>query len=1227
MDGKTDSVQTVEKGKTVEPYVPEKKFWPAGAIVFRGWYEKDAEDTFDFSTPINDDLRLYAEFSGSYLVKFLDANGKVIASYEYMPGEKVLAYQGEVSPPGTSKLLYWYEQEDGVSVPFAFGTRTANRDMVLVPCFGNQYFIGYFSEGSKVDRAVVSEGEKAPIPADPTRVGYEFKHWSTTLEGDVAFDFDTPITEANTIDGSLALYAAWTPAEAEYTVAYWFEKPNISGNPGNNTDNYAFVSSETKKATAETVVDYTTESASGIDGITIGDIDEDLGDINVKIGDFHHGETQTVKGDGTTVVNVFYSRTMFTFSFNLPLGSNLSFASMTFAGNTYSNTEGGANNQYSFSAKYDQDVENVWPSTWNAEFTTTTKNSASIAFEGWHAEGQQYNSATKRLSVTSDMVPRPGSTSRVFDAVWVTSTVEKEVEYWIEALPDEIADGKAEMKVVDDAEEGLHVEGLYVKNERLSQRYKSASSYLVPKNLEGMESGVAFNNMGENYHELYYKRARYGLTFNSMGGGPVVRNPGKNYGAIMYEEYLSDYEPANPTKTLDGVNYTFTGWYMDAEYFIPVDFDSARMPHSNVELFARWEYERKTVKFYNDLGGVNLGIDQKVEVGARAVAPADYVKGVTVVGNKGIFNGWLFYLFPESTTGIMGYNFNVPVTEDISLYANIKSSGFKVTYTAGAGSGTVPVDPHPEGYVFNTMASARESGGLVPPSGQVFYGWRIQNDTNNRGLILPGATFTITGDMVLVAQYYERNEVTTIAFNANGGSGSMPNQTAIYGQNFTLAANAFTRDSNVFVSWNTQADGSGTSYGNRQAFTPWNIRGGSLTLYAQWTPLSSDTFSVTVEDSYATVTGAGNYAAGANVTVNAGARDGYAFSGWTVKAGGIVISNSATASFVMPAANVVVKANWTQGTGTTYTVTYRPGAHGTFAAHTTSGLKYGDPTPTAPVATGEAGWSFTSWSPAPRATVTGNAIYTALWAEQEAEKTSATMYTVRFIDWDGRLIKTQQVPEGGNATPPPDPVRQGYLFNGWDRDYTNVKANIMVTALYIPDQTNSLVPIDPGNNPSTGEGSELGPFQAAGIPSIMLGSLEVPLWSGNLGHLAWGLANLILCAIGVLLAAMAIFRNVSQRRREREEAMIAYYADGDSGQEKQPGAGWIVTAIVMAVIGIIVFVLTEDMGKIMVLVDNWTIISAIVFLMEVLALTQVFKRQLEDPDDVMPDATHAGGAA
>lgn len=58
-------------------------------------------------------------------------------------------------------------------------------------------------------------------------------------------------------------------------------------------------------------------------------------------------------------------------------------------------------------------------------------------------------------------------------------------------------------------------------------------------------------------------------------------------------------------------------------------------------------------------------------------------------------------------------------------------------------------------------------------------------------------------------------------------------------------------------------------------------------------------------------------------------------------------------------------------------------------------------------------------------------------------------YTVTFEDWDGTVLKTEEVEEGEDATPPEDPTRNYWVFTGWDGDYTNVTSDITVTATYL----------------------------------------------------------------------------------------------------------------------------------------------------------------------------------
>ena len=57
-----------------------------------------------------------------------------------------------------------------------------------------------------------------------------------------------------------------------------------------------------------------------------------------------------------------------------------------------------------------------------------------------------------------------------------------------------------------------------------------------------------------------------------------------------------------------------------------------------------------------------------------------------------------------------------------------------------------------------------------------------------------------------------------------------------------------------------------------------------------------------------------------------------------------------------------------------------------------------------------------------------------------------TVYTVTFVDGQGKTLKIQKVQSGKSATAPAAPKRSGYTFAGWDKDFSKVTANMTVTA-------------------------------------------------------------------------------------------------------------------------------------------------------------------------------------
>ena len=64
-----------------------------------------------------------------------------------------------------------------------------------------------------------------------------------------------------------------------------------------------------------------------------------------------------------------------------------------------------------------------------------------------------------------------------------------------------------------------------------------------------------------------------------------------------------------------------------------------------------------------------------------------------------------------------------------------------------------------------------------------------------------------------------------------------------------------------------------------------------------------------------------------------------------------------------------------------------------------------------------------------------------------------TTYTVTFMDWNGTVLKTESVESGKAATAPADPTRAGYVFTGWDKAFSNITTDLIVTAVYEVEST------------------------------------------------------------------------------------------------------------------------------------------------------------------------------
>lgn len=86
----------------------------------------------------------------------------------------------------------------------------------------------------------------------------------------------------------------------------------------------------------------------------------------------------------------------------------------------------------------------------------------------------------------------------------------------------------------------------------------------------------------------------------------------------------------------------------------------------------------------------------------------------------------------------------------------------------------------------------------------------------------------------------------------------------------------------------------------------------NVTYIAQMGKVQPSEYAVAVNDSYADVTGAGSYAEGTVVTIDAGQRPGYRFTGWQSDDPELTLADAAqsTTSFTMPGHDVTLTATW-----------------------------------------------------------------------------------------------------------------------------------------------------------------------------------------------------------------------------------------------------------------------------------------------------------------------------
>ena len=322
-----------------------------------------------------------------------------------------------------------------------------------------------------------------------------------------------------------------------------------------------------------------------------------------------------------------------------------------------------------------------------------------------------------------------------------------------------------------------------------------------------------------------YQLQNISITFNSNGG---TGNMAEQSFTVGVSQKLS-------ANIFTRSGYTFVGWNSSA--------DGSGRSYSNEEsltfseetsltLYAQWQKNVTYAKVtFNSNGGTGNMAEQSFTVGVSQKLSANIFtrSGYIFVGwNSSADGSGRSYSNEESLT----LNDETPLTLYAQWQKNIAK--MEISFASNGGSGNMPVQ------IFTEGESQNLSANTFTRTGYTFTGWNTQFDgsgtsyTDEQSLTLTeDAPLTLYAQWVNAMEVSEKNVMCTkVIFDSNGGTGSMSNQIFTVGVSKNLQANTFTRTDYTFTSWNTQSDGSGTSYTDEQSLTL--TEDAPLTLYAQW---------------------------------------------------------------------------------------------------------------------------------------------------------------------------------------------------------------------------------------------------------------------------------------------------------------------------------------------------------------------------------------------------------
>lgn len=577
---------------TIVGYAPYLNGEPCSQIVLSGTASEDETYTVVYK-PVDNSYTVNYHFQNIYNDNYDADKAMETKTCTGITGAAIVPADFEKTYDGFYALLY----DSNVTI--------AGDGSTVVDIYYDRYYylVNFDLDGGYGVEPVYARHGTAVNAANPTKTGYVFSGWQIG---------DMPATPGVVPIGGVTYTATWTAANTKYTVLFWYENANDDG--------YTCIAYKEKNGLSGSEISSGTYKNEPFTGK-----DDKHFTYNAAL-----AENKIIAGDGTTVINVYYTRNRYTMTFRI-----------------------GSTVYQEITAKFEEDIADQWPVA-GQKYGNYPVVPSNLSYWAGDADRQPKNIYPSSKFYGNAYTKRWFMEERIcIDAgmPWkgVTGNLNKTITYYLQGF-----DGK------------------YVKSDKYTQKASSAASITTPKPLPGF---THWKNDGNN---VYYYRNKNTITFLDNFGRTVgqVENVYYDYplkdvklNGAPISEFVSPYPP-----DIEANAYEFAGWYSTPGCYPGTEarLENGLMPDDALTYFAKWVPVTHTVKCYmNDKMSTRFGNDITVNHGGKAVSP-----GIPENGQYN-FVGW-FYMDGDEEKA---FDFaNMPINMDLELYAKW-SSNVLVPYT------------------------------------------------------------------------------------------------------------------------------------------------------------------------------------------------------------------------------------------------------------------------------------------------------------------------------------------------------------------------------------------------------------------------------------------------------------------------------------------------------------------------------------------------------------------